>query len=94
MFCLDVCHVLQFYREVLVEPISHNNSLIIFVYFRDFWILCWNLDIFWESTCSGKKKESEADGNTLIFKHFSSGYKIEAVDYKLGAPELYKFEKP
>jgi hypothetical protein len=32
VFSLDVCHVLQFYREVLVEPISHNNSLIIFVY--------------------------------------------------------------
>ena len=29
MFSLDVCHVLQFYREVLAEPISHNNSLII-----------------------------------------------------------------
>ena len=26
---LDVCYVLQFYREVLAEPISHNNSLII-----------------------------------------------------------------
>jgi hypothetical protein len=29
MFSLDVCNVLQFYREVLAEPISHNNSLII-----------------------------------------------------------------
>ena len=29
MFSLDVCHVLQFYREVLAEPVSHNNSLII-----------------------------------------------------------------
>ena len=29
MFSLDVCHVLQFYREVLAEPISPNNSLII-----------------------------------------------------------------
>ena len=26
---LDVCYVLQFYREELAEPISHNNSLII-----------------------------------------------------------------
>ena len=26
---LDVCYILQFYREVLAEPISHNNSLII-----------------------------------------------------------------
>ena len=28
-FSLDVCHVLQFYREALAEPISHNNSFII-----------------------------------------------------------------
>ena len=44
---LDVCYVLQFYREELAEPISHNNSLIIldhpwsslyiFVYFGLFW---------------------------------------------------------
>ena len=27
-FSLDVCHVLQFYREALAEPISHNNSFI------------------------------------------------------------------
>ena len=29
MFSSDICYVLQFYREVLAEPISHNNSLII-----------------------------------------------------------------
>ena len=44
---LDVCYVLQFYREELAEPISHNNPLIIldhpwsslyiFVYFGLFW---------------------------------------------------------
>ena len=58
MFSLDVCHVLQFYREVLAEPISHNNSLIILdhpwssliildhlVYFG----IIWNLDIFLET---------------------------------------------
>ena len=54
-FSLDVCHVLQFYREALAEPISHNNSfiilhhpwssLIILVYFG----IIWNLDIFLET---------------------------------------------
>ena len=29
MFSLDVCHVLQFYREVLAEPISHNSLIIL-----------------------------------------------------------------
>ena len=37
MFSLDVCHVLQFYREVLAEPISHNNSLIILDHPCIFW---------------------------------------------------------
>ena len=36
-FSLDVCHVLQFYREALAEPISHNNSLIIFDHLCIFW---------------------------------------------------------
>ena len=40
MFSLDVCHVLQFYREVLAEPISHNNSLIILDH-------PWSSCIFW-----------------------------------------------
>ena len=37
MFSLDVCHVLQFYREVLAEPITHNNSLIILDHPCIFW---------------------------------------------------------
>ena len=36
-FSLDVCHVLQFYREALAEPISHNNSLIILDHPCKFW---------------------------------------------------------
>ena len=36
-FSLDVCHVLQFYREALAEPISHNNSLIILDHPCIFW---------------------------------------------------------
>ena len=44
-FSLDVRHVLQFYREALAEPISHNNSLIILGYFG----IIWNLDIFLET---------------------------------------------
>ena len=40
MFSLDVRHVLQFYREVLAEPISHNNSLIILDH-------PWSSCIFW-----------------------------------------------
>ena len=48
MFSLDVCHVLQFYREVLAEPISHNNSLIILDHLVYFGII-WNLDIFLET---------------------------------------------
>ena len=48
MFSLDVCHVLQFYREVLAEPISHNNSLIILDHLVYFGII-WNLDIILET---------------------------------------------
>ena len=51
-FSLDICHVLQFYREALAEPISHqqffhhpSSSLIILVYFG----IIWNLDIFLET---------------------------------------------
>ena len=47
-FSLDVCHVLQFYREALAEPISHNNSLIILDHLVYFGII-WNLDICLET---------------------------------------------
>ena len=48
---LDVCYVLQFYREELAEPISHNNSLIILdhpcisLYILDYFGIIWKLDI-------------------------------------------------
>ena len=48
---LDVCYVLQFYREELTEPISHNNSLIILdhpcisLYILDYFGIIWKLDI-------------------------------------------------
>ena len=44
---LDVCYVLQFYREELAEPISHNNSLIILdhpcisLYILDYFGIIW-----------------------------------------------------
>ena len=73
MFSLDVRHVLQFYREVLAEPISHNNPLIFFDHLCVFMYILFSLGTMLESCyiwgtfgicwrCSEMPKQKEADG--------------------------------